>query len=100
MKHSVEKIIAQINAKHPNDPTISDDYLEIITLLSASDDQTINVLNELDIDQIDCISSIFEEVSANLQSARFIDCIKEIAKKYPSILNIKEHVNWAIEAMD
>ena len=100
MKETITKIIEQIQQKHLNDPTIKDDYLEIISILSTSDERTVTILNELNSNQIDSISTIFEEVSANLQSKRFIDCIKKIAKKYPSILNIEEHVNWAIEAMD
>ena len=100
MKETITKIIEEMQQKHPNDPTIKDDYLEIIAILSASDERIIGVLNELNSNQIDSISTIFEEVSANLQSKHFIMCLKGIARKYPSILDIEEHVSWAIEAMD
>lgn len=65
MKETITKIIEEMQQKHPNDPTIKDDYLEIIDILSASDERTISVLNELNSNQIDSIST-------NLQSKQFI----------------------------
>lgn len=41
-------------------------------------------------------SEVFEEIAYNLQSINYINCLKNIEKKYPS-LNIKDAIEVATE---
>lgn len=69
-------------------------------LLSIEENDTIAILNKLNKNQIKWINPIFEEISGNLQSEKFINCIEEIGKKYPDIRCIQDDIQDAKDAMD
>lgn len=70
---------------------INDDYgiekswNEIVEALSKNEDNTINYLKNADRDGLYWISEVFEDISENLQSERFIYCLRKLDKKYPDL---------------
>lgn len=69
---------------------------ELIEVLSRDELLTIDILNQLNEKEILYTSEVFEEIAYNLQSANYINCLKRIEKKYPS-LNIRDAVEVATE---
>lgn len=67
---------------------------ELIEVLSQDELLTINILNQLDENEILYTSEVFEEIAYNLQSVNYINCLKKIFEKYPS-LNIKDAIEVA-----
>ena len=49
-------------------------------------------------ENIDWISEVFEDISEQLQSSRFIECIEQLANKYPD-LNLEQDILYAKEAL-
>ncbi len=86
MLNEVKKLLAERALIHP------ENYLEIekywnllIDILSKDEDQTIEVINQLDETEIFYLSEVFEDISENLQSEKYINCLKSIGKKYTNI---------------
>ncbi|MGV3611305.1 MAG: hypothetical protein ACO1N0_10175 [Fluviicola sp.] len=100
MKEQIERIIAGIEKKHLNDPTVSNDLDEIDTLLSGSVEETIECLSALGENEISWISSGFYVVSFKLNDDRFISCIRALIQKYPDLPHLEFDVQRAIENMD
>ena len=98
MKAKILEIIDRIKNKHLNNPTVSVDLDEITTLLLSDVNQTIKVINELDEESIKWISFNFEELSYKFQSKEFVECVKNVAIKYPNRSALKQDVQEAIEA--
>ena len=69
---------------------------ELIEVLSQDELLTIDILNQLNEKEILYTSEVFEEIAYNLQSVSYINCLKNIEKKYPS-LNIKDAIEVAME---
>mgnify|MGYP006987254832 CR=1 FL=1 len=64
---------------------------ELIDALSQDELLTIDILNQLNEKEILYTSEVFEEIAYNLQSVNYINCLKYIEKKYPS-LDIKDAI--------
>ena len=58
---------------------------ELTIILSKNEYETINYLMNCSKDDVLLISSVFDYVSDNLQSKRFISCLRELDKKYPDL---------------
>lgn len=71
----------------------------LIQKLSINIDETIFILNQLTDEEILLVSEVFEEISYNLQSKEYIDCLKVIQNKYPD-LDLKDSIDVAEDFMD
>lgn len=58
---------------------------ELTNILSKNEDETIKYLMNCSKDGVLLISSVFDYVSENLQSKKFISCLRELDKKYPDL---------------
>jgi hypothetical protein len=83
----VSQVIEKIDSLHLNDPAIKEYWEKLAFLLTKSEGDTVDLLESLDdSNTLDNISSVFEEVSAELQSQKFIDCILGLERKFPELL--------------
>ena len=58
-----------------------------------------DIRNQLNEKEILFVSEVFEEIAYNLQSNRYIECLKSISQKYPN-LNLEDSIEVAEEYMD
>lgn len=98
MKAKIVEIINRIKNKHLNDPSKMLDFEEIIKLLLTDINETIKIINDLDEDSVEWISSNFEELSYKFQNKEFVDCVKNLLIKFPNSSILKQDVQEAIEA--
>ncbi|HCN49648.1 MAG TPA: hypothetical protein DIT10_11235 [Chryseobacterium sp.] len=96
LEDKILEIINVIESKHLNDPTKSDDYDEITNLLLSDVNQTIHVIENLNLDNLEHISSDFEELSYKFQSKEFVECLKKLEEKYPK--KMSPEIQKGIEA--
>jgi len=80
-------------------PNLEEYWDVIVNELSQNIDDTKEYLNKCSKDEIEFISGYFEDVSYNLKSKDFIDFLKGLQKKHPSI-DIKQDVEWAENAIE
>lgn len=69
-------------------------WQKMIHLLTQNEEQTILFLNDCTQDEVLTASEVFEEVSQQLQSRAFIDCLRQLDKKYPAA-NLTEFIDAA-----
>lgn len=98
MKKKILEILSRIKSKHLNDPILSDEKDLIVELFLRNTNEAIGIINELDEDSLEWISSRFEELSYKIQSKEFVDCVKSLLIKFPNNSILKEDVQEAIEA--
>lgn len=97
MINKVKLIISDRSKLHDEDDYNIEICRErLIEILSKDEKSTILILNEK---EILLASEVFEEVAYNLQSNRYIECLKSISLKYPN-LNLEESIKVAEEYMD
>ncbi|AYE34002.1 hypothetical protein [Clostridium septicum] len=100
MINKVKLIISDRSKLHDEDDYNIEICRErLIEILSKDEESTILILNELNEKEILLASEVFEEVAYNLQSNRYIECLKSISLKYPN-LNLEESIEVAEEYMD
>lgn len=58
---------------------------KIVQLLSQDEKQTIEYLNQCTEEELSFISEVFESISSNLKSEKFIECIKKLSEKYENL---------------
>lgn len=68
----------------------------MIEVLSKDEHSTIEVLKQLNEVEILYTSEVFEEIAYNLQSRKYIECLKQIQKKFPK-LDIMDAIKVAEE---
>lgn len=90
----IEKVIEERKNLHINDPCVEKKWNELTQIFTQNEDSTIAYLNSCCKENIYWISEVFEDISEELQSARFIDCIEQLVIKYPD-LNLEQDVLWA-----
>lgn len=96
----VKEILARrIQTHEENNYEIEKCRNELIEVLSQNETLTINILNQLNEEEILYTSEVFEEVAYNLQSIDYINCLKDIERKYPS-LNIGNCIDVAISFIE
>lgn len=98
MKAKILEIIKRAEAKHPDDPSISNEMDELTKVMIQNMNDTIKLFKELDLENLLWLSSDFEELSYEFQSKEFIECLKWLEKKYPK--KMSSEIQSAIEAMD
>ena len=96
LEDKILDIINVIESKHLNDPTKSDDYDKITKLLLIDVNQAIHVIENLNLDNLEHISSDFEELSYKFQSKEFVECLKKLEEKYPK--KMTSEIQKGIEA--
>ncbi len=100
MLNEVKKLLAERALIHlENDFEIEKYWNLLIDILSKDEDQTIEVINQLDETEIAYLSEVFEDISENLQSEKYINCLKSIGKKYTNI-PIASSIKTAEELLD
>ena len=100
MINKVKLIISDRSKLHDEDDYNIEICRErLIEILSKDEKSTILILNELNEKEILLASEVFEEVAYNLQSNRYIECLKSIFLKYPN-LNLEESIKVEEEYMD
>jgi hypothetical protein len=85
MDIQVERIISLRKSYHPDDPRIYDCWKALVEILVKDEDETIWYISNCDADRIEYISEVFDDISEKLQSIKFIECIEQVAIKYPDI---------------
>jgi septum formation inhibitor MinC len=92
-------VVNKINELHPEDPKIYEYWERLADLLSENENATILLLNELDSEDIvENLSSVFDDVSKNLQSRDFILCLESLQNRYKN-LEIAHMVQAAKDAL-
>lgn len=90
----VDRILGERKNMHPDDPCVMDKWNELIKIFTYDEMSTIAYLNNCCKENIEWISEIFEDISEQLQSFRFIECIKRLAIKYPD-LDLEQDISYA-----
>jgi hypothetical protein len=98
MKEKILEIINEVKSMHVNSPIVSDNLDEITNLLLLDLNETTKLINQLDLEFLEWISSNFEELSYKFQSKEFVDCVKNLLIKFPNSSILKQDVQEAIEA--
>lgn len=96
--NEIEKIIEERKKIHSDDPRVVEKWNELIKIFIQNEENTIAYLNGCCKENIDWISEIFEDISEQLQSSRFIECIEKLVVKYPD-LNLEQDILYAKEAL-
>ena len=99
-KNTVINILSQLESQDDNDPRISEQLDDIVHLLTEDENETIQIIESLDENQLAWIAPTFEELSFTFQSSLFIKCIENLAKKFPDIPEIEEEVRVAKEVLE
>ena len=85
---------------YDNDPTIK----EMIKVLTNNIDETIDYIkNDCSAEEFIYISELYDDIVDITKSKAFIDCLYEVAKKYPKEVeeyNIMNFINWASKHLD
>ena len=83
---------------HPDDPRVVKKWNELTQIFIQNEESTIAYLNSCCKENVDWISEIFEDISEQLQSSRFIECIEQLAIKYPD-LNLEQDILYSKEVL-
>ena len=93
-KKRIEELIQIRKEMHLDDPNITNIWNELADLLSQNIDDTVKIISELSRDEVYWVSEVFEDISENLMSQEFINCIESLAKKYSDI-DISDDIEFA-----
>lgn len=83
LKDKILEIIKIAESKHINDPSITKEMNEITALMLQNVNETIELLESLEMDSLGWLSSDFEELSYKFQSKAFVECLKGLEQKFP-----------------
>lgn len=97
--NEIDKVIEERKKMHPDDPRVMEKWDELTQIFIQNEESTIAYLNSCCKENIDWISEIFEDISEQLQSPRFIECIEKIAIKYPD-LNLEQDILYAKKVLE
>ena len=92
--NEVEKIIEQRRKLHPDDPRVVGKWNELTQIFIQNEESTIAYLNSCCKENIYWISEIFDDISEQLQSYGFIECIEKLAIRYPD-LDLEQDIMYA-----
>ncbi|GGI17977.1 hypothetical protein [Gottfriedia solisilvae] len=84
--NQVRKLIEERSNLHMNDPKMYEYWDWLTELLSINVSDTIKFLNSCSEREIYWISEIFEDISAKVSSIDYIECLKELDKKFPNLM--------------
>ena len=86
LKNKMEAILKERKGLNINDDYgIEKCWNEMTILLTQNEDEKIDYLNECNEENLYYISEIFEDISEQLQSKRFITCLRNLDKKFPKL---------------
>ncbi|MBC1419278.1 hypothetical protein [Listeria fleischmannii] len=86
LKNEMEVIFKKRKELNINDDFgIEKCWGEMTILLTQNEDETIDYLSECNEDDLYYISEIFEDISEQFQSKRFITCLRKLDKKFPEL---------------
>ena len=86
MEERIEKVIQQRKKLNMNDDMgIQKCWEDITDILSENEEDTIAYLDNCDKDELYWISEVFEDISENLQSQEFIECLRRLDVKFPEL---------------
>jgi len=77
-------MVIRMDAMHPNDPAIESCWQQMVDEFNDEQD-TINYLNSCSEKEIYWISSVFDDLAYKFSSKTYVDCIKQLAKKFPKV---------------
>lgn len=81
---TITEVVNKINKFHINDPAIYEYWRLLTEYLCADEEESIKLLDSIDsVELIANISSVYDDVSNNLQSIKFIACIERCMDKFP-----------------
>lgn len=95
----IEKIINERKKLHPDDPRVVEKWNELTQIFIRDEECTIAYLNSCCKENIYWISEVFEDISEQLQSRDFIECIEQLAIKYPD-LDLEQDIFYAKKALE
>ena len=84
-RDEVEKVINERKNLNPDDPRIMDRWEKLTSFFIQSEEDTIEYLNQCSLEDIYWISEVFEDISEQFKSPRFIECIEKLSEKYPEL---------------
>lgn len=95
MEERIKKLVEQRRKLNINDDMGIEKCWEDITgILSENEENTIIYLDNCSKDELYWISEVFEEISGNLQSYKFIECLRRLDVKFPE-LDMTKDINLA-----
>lgn len=95
----IKELIKEREMLHPDDPRTEDYWNKLIKELIASEDDTIEFINNCTEHDIYWLSEIFEDISEIFQSQRFIEALKSVQVKYPN-LDLETDIIFAEKALE
>lgn len=95
----IEKIIEERKSFRSDDFRISEKWEELTQIFARNEKETIEYLNNCSKEKIYWISEVFDDISEQLQSAGFIECIEQLAIKYPD-LDLEVDIMYAKKALE
>ena len=97
IKNLMDKVIIERKEKNiEDDYGIQDCWDKMVEILSKDIHETIAYLEDCSEEDMYFISEIFEDVSEQLQSKEYIDCLRKLDKKFPN-LNMTKDIDLAEE---
>lgn len=86
LKNEMDTILKKRKGQNINDDfEIEKCWNKMTILLTQNEYETIDYLNECNEDELYYISEIFEDISEQFQSERFITCLRKLDKKFPNV---------------
>ncbi len=86
LKNEMDTILKKRKGQNINDDFgIEKCWNKMTILLTQNEYETIDYLNECNEDELYYISEIFEDISEQFQSERFITCLRKLDKKFPNV---------------
>lgn len=95
----IKKLLKERSELELNNPKLYDYWAAFTELLSRDIDQNIEFLDRCTEDEIYWLGEVFEDISYQVNSRAFIDCLKRLEKKYPD-LDLANDIKTAEEFMD
>ncbi|MBF2349237.1 hypothetical protein IBB80_08860 [Listeria marthii] len=86
----VNNLITERKNLHPDDPKINDIWEQLIKIFSKDEHYTVQYLNNC--------SEVFEDISKNLQSEKFIDELNLLNLKFPN-LDLEMDISYAKKSL-
>lgn len=93
-KELIKILINERVKLHPDDPRVEEYWCKLTNELSQNEGETIEFLDECSEYEINWLSEIFEDISEKFQSIKFINFLRSLQKKYPSI-DLRKDIEYA-----
>jgi len=100
IKDEIEVVISERKKKHiEDDAGIQICWNKLVQILSEDEEKTVIYLQNCTSEDLYWISEVFEDISEELQSNKYIDCLRELDKKYP-LLEMTTDIDLAEEYIE